>query len=114
MPLLEILTGKRYGTALGATKVEALEAAEEMKRRLKEAPEGSPPPVRKPTPEEIVAELERELRMRAQVFPGLVRRGQLSAENAGHRTACLEEALAHCRRTLPIAEQVDLFAGGET
>lgn len=41
---------------------------------------------------EIVAELERELRMRRQVYPRLVARGQLDAAAAARRIKLLEEA----------------------
>jgi hypothetical protein len=41
-----------------------------------------------------IGELERELRVRAQVYPGQIARGNLKAAEAVRRVAILEEAIA--------------------
>jgi len=86
------VTGDRYGAfrprrdAKGGLYLEPID------------PEGKPmaelmrlPP---PTRRQVLAELERELAMRATVFPSLVYQKKLRQFDADHRNACLRRALA--------------------
>lgn len=50
-----------------------------------------------PSQAQTVAELERELRMRATVFPLMIFKKTLRPHEAEHRNACLRKALADLR-----------------
>ena len=43
-----------------------------------------------PSTSEMIAELEREIRMREQVYPGLVRKGSLAQNTANRRIAVMK------------------------
>lgn len=58
----------------------------------------------------IIAELERELRMRQQVYPGLIRSGKLHPDLAAKRNQALQAAISLIRESdNPKAEQTKLF-----
>lgn len=44
-----------------------------------------------------IAELERELTMRRQVYPRLIEKGSLTQEQATYRIRCLEETISRLR-----------------
>lgn len=50
-----------------------------------------------PTTAQVIGELERELRMRATVYPQLVYQRRLKQYEADHRNACLRKAIAIVR-----------------
>ena len=56
------------------------------------------------TREQKIKELETELRFRRRVYPGLVRRGKMSIEEASRRTRVMQEILDDYQR------EGDLFA----
>lgn len=58
----------------------------------------------------IIAELERELKMRERVYPGLIRSGKLHPDLARKRNQALLEAITIIRgKEAPKAEQKNLF-----
>lgn len=58
----------------------------------------------------IVAELERELKMRQQVYPGLIRSGKLHPDLAANRNKALQEAIAIVKADdKPTVKQEELF-----
>lgn len=61
---------------------------------------------------EQIAEVQRELALRKQVYPKLIKRNQLDAGEAKYQTKCLEAVL----KTLALVDfaqrQLPLFPGG--
>lgn len=57
------------------------------------------PIMRLPSPNQAqtIAELERELRMRATVYPAMVANRRLKLHELEHRNACLRKAIADLR-----------------
>jgi hypothetical protein len=50
-----------------------------------------------PKQSQVIAELERELRMRATVYPLAIYRRSLRQHEADHRNTCLRKAIADLR-----------------
>ena len=53
-----------------------------------------------PSTSEMIAELEREIRMREQVYPGLVRKGSL-AQNTSNRRIAVMKAMVTLLNDIP-------------
>ena len=53
-----------------------------------------------PSTSEMIAELEREIRMREQVYPGLVRKGSL-AQNTANRRIAVMKAMVTLLKDIP-------------
>lgn len=52
---------------------------------------------RAPDVKEQISELEREMEMRHQVYPKLIDKGSLTAEQAAYRMLCLQAAIEQLR-----------------
>ncbi len=61
------------------------------------------------TPQQRIAELERELTTRERVYPQWVRDGKLTQPTADHRVQVLRDLLTDYRTRYPQPEQASLF-----
>ena len=61
------------------------------------------------TPQQRIAELERELTTRERVYPNWIRDGKITQPVAEHRIQVLRDLLADYRARYPQPEQASLF-----